>query len=375
MPRIPFTGLLLSFSLLLTASSSLRADDARPQINSGARPLTQAEGVREWSGSIDDLELQTLDRGFIASGKKWIQLWNAWRFADERPDVDFTKKLAIISTTRGGRITLDTMLDDQGNLHVSGIETRDLRPGFRYAIQIVDREGVRTVSGKPVPEVRDMVQQPVRPVGPDVDETPFTAAVPSVTPTRNTNYPGPVRINVTFGTEAEEGRRSGVIDAPEDVWNLIDYAQPELKAVQLADGSASDVRITVSDNDGEWGIEGPAGAYHAYIYHNCRCVDLTAKFEYLPPGIYDLYVFAHGDAPDQNAAIEVESAGVVTTGKATLNDGTWDFRSRKFRDGNQYVKYSVEVKAGHPLVITSRRDGSVYAMLNAIQLERVVPRD
>ncbi|MFG0335362.1 MAG: hypothetical protein ACF8TS_18540 [Maioricimonas sp. JB049] len=365
MLRISFPRLLLSLTLLLVTSGSIPADDTAPKIDSGTRPPTQAKGIRQWSGSIDDLALQKLDTGFVASGKQWIRLWNAWRFDDERPEVDFTKKLAIISTTRGGRITLETVLDDQGNLHVSGMETRDLRPGFRYAIRIVDRAGVRTVSGKPVPEDREMVQQAVPP----------SRRAARVRARRVASVERPVRINVTFGTEAEEGRRNGVIDAPRDVWNLIDYAQPELKTVRLADGSASDVRIAVSDNDGEWGIEGPAGAYHAYIYHNCRCVDVSATFEYLPPGIYDLYVFAHGDAPDQNAAIEVESAGVVTTGRATLNDGTWDFRSRKFKDGNQYVKYTVEVKVGHPLVITSRRDGSAYAMLNSIQLERVLSRE
>lgn len=184
-----------------------------------------------------------------------------------------------------------------------------------------------------------------------------------------------MRINISFGTKAESDRRNGVIDDPEDRWNLVDYSQPGRKHVRLADGTRMALPVTMSHNDGEWGIEGQAGAYHAYIYNNCRCMDLSARFDDLPVGVYDVYVFAHGDAPDQNAAIEVETAGVVTTGKATLNDGTWDFRSRKFKEGNQYVKYTVEVKKGHPLVITSRRDGSAYAMLNAIQLERIVPRD
>ncbi|MEW4529340.1 hypothetical protein [Maioricimonas sp. JC845] len=374
MLRIVLTGLLTALLTTNFTGPAAQADDTTPRIESGARSLVDAD-AQEWTGSVDDLALQKLDLGFVASGKQWIGLWNAWRFADERPNVDFTKKLAIVSTSRAGKLTLSTELDDQGNLHVSGIETRDLRPGFRYVIRLVDREGVKTVRGKAVPDLSEMVQQPARPVEPAASESPFTAAVPAVTPTRNANYPGPVRINISFGTKAESDRRNGVIDDPEDRWNLVDYSQPGRKHVRLADGTRMALPVTMSHNDGEWGIEGPAGAYHAYIYNNCRCMDLSARFDDLPVGVYDVYVFAHGDAPDQNAAIEVESAGVVTTGKATLNDGTWDFRSRKFKAGNQYVKYTVEVKKGHPLVITSRRDGSAYAMLNAIQLERIAPRD
>jgi hypothetical protein len=32
------------------------------------------------------------------------------------------------------------------------ISTRDLRPGFRYAIKSIPREGVKTVDGKPLPK-------------------------------------------------------------------------------------------------------------------------------------------------------------------------------------------------------------------------------
>jgi hypothetical protein len=32
------------------------------------------------------------------------------------------------------------------------ISTRDLRPGFRYAIKSVSKEGVKTVNGQPLPK-------------------------------------------------------------------------------------------------------------------------------------------------------------------------------------------------------------------------------
>ena len=95
---------------------------------------------------------------------------------------------------------------------------------------------------------------------------------------------------------------------------------------------------------------------------------------YLPAGQYDVLVYAHGDAPDQNAEIEILSADKLYSGKSTLNDGTWDFRSRSFADGNQYVKYRIDVTPDSPVVITSKRAGSSLSMLNAIQFKRLKDR-
>ena len=43
-------------------------------------------------------------------------------------------------------------LDDKGDLRVVALATRDIRPGFRYAIKSVSKEGIKTVDGKPLPK-------------------------------------------------------------------------------------------------------------------------------------------------------------------------------------------------------------------------------
>jgi hypothetical protein len=43
------------------------------------------------------------------------------------------------------------VLDDKGNLSLLSMATLDLRPGFRYVIATVSREGVKTIEGKPLP--------------------------------------------------------------------------------------------------------------------------------------------------------------------------------------------------------------------------------
>ena len=43
-------------------------------------------------------------------------------------------------------------LDDNGNLDVLGLGTRDLRPGFRYVLGVVSKNGVKTINKKALPE-------------------------------------------------------------------------------------------------------------------------------------------------------------------------------------------------------------------------------
>jgi hypothetical protein len=129
--------------------------------------------------------------------------------------------------------------------------------------------------------------------------------------------------------------------------------------------------LEVSQHDGEWGIKGLSGIYAGYIYHNCQCVDLNATISGLPPGRYMAYVFAHGDAPNQNADVELAVGPESYGHKATLNDGSWKFRSEKFEEGLQYVSFEFTATADQPVTITSHRAGSGYSMLNAIQIEPV----
>jgi|GEM_PF-1176905 hypothetical protein len=178
-------------------------------------------------------------------------------------------------------------------------------------------------------------------------------------------------LNINFGRHPGNMIFDGVVGGPHDHWTLVDVGERKKDALKLADGTETDVTMEISENDGEWGIAGHAGVYHAYLYHNCRCVDLSAKFDHLAAGMYEVYVFAHGDAPDQNAKIVIESAGTTYSGRKTVNDATYRYKSHDLQEGVQYVKYTIQVEAGKPVTITSLRDGSTLSMLNAIQIKRL----
>ncbi len=175
-------------------------------------------------------------------------------------------------------------------------------------------------------------------------------------------------VNLTFGDDPGKDSYDGAIGEPSDTWNLISTGVRESIGLRLTNGVQDDVTAEIAAHDGGWGIKGHSGIFHGYIYHNCQCVDLSVTLKYLPQGNYEVLVYAHGDAPNQNAAIVIESAGVTYSGRSTLNDGSWDFQNTKLSEGNQYVRYVIEVGADTPVVITSKRDGSNYSMFNAVQV-------
>jgi hypothetical protein len=103
--------------------------------------------------SVEDQTLakKAPENGVIASQKAWEALAKDWGIKDA-PKVDFTKEILVVATTVGSRLNLNTKLSDKGDLTVLALATRDLRPGFRYAIKSVSRDGIKTVNGKELPK-------------------------------------------------------------------------------------------------------------------------------------------------------------------------------------------------------------------------------
>jgi hypothetical protein len=107
---------------------------------------------KEWKGEVaDEGQLKTAPE-VITSAKGLEKIWKDWKIEGKMPEVDFAKEIVIIGTTSGSRLNLSARLDQKGDLQVLGIATRDLRPGFRYVIATVSREGVKTVNKKELPK-------------------------------------------------------------------------------------------------------------------------------------------------------------------------------------------------------------------------------
>ncbi len=108
-----------------------------------------------YQGSLDDrtLEKKKPANGVIATQKAFDELFTAWKLGEQKPRINFAKDLVLVTTTVGSRLSLAATVDsDKGDLQVGGVSTRDLRPGFRYVVGVVSREGIKTVGGKELPK-------------------------------------------------------------------------------------------------------------------------------------------------------------------------------------------------------------------------------
>lgn len=138
----------LSFSaiacwiLAVVAQASIARAESKP-----------VKPTKTWSGSVEDVALQKLAPAgeYLTRAEDFEKLAKAWKIAEKLPAVDFTKELVLVATTSGSRLNLSANLDDQGDLKILGIATRDFGPGFRYVVQVIPRDGIKTVGGKPLP--------------------------------------------------------------------------------------------------------------------------------------------------------------------------------------------------------------------------------
>jgi hypothetical protein len=107
--------------------------------------------TKKWSGSVEDDK--AIKPECITSARGLRAVWKAWKIKGEVPKVDFTRDLVVAVYSAGSKLNLaGATLDDGGNLTVLGLGTRDIRPGFRYVLGVVSREGVKTVNKKGLPK-------------------------------------------------------------------------------------------------------------------------------------------------------------------------------------------------------------------------------
>lgn len=109
------------------------------------------EIAMKWSGSVEDDKLMKPE--CITSAKGLEAVWKAWNIKGDVPKVDFTKNIVVAVYSVGSNLNMaGANLDEKGNLDVIGFGTRDIRPGFRYVLGVVSKDGVKTVNSKELPK-------------------------------------------------------------------------------------------------------------------------------------------------------------------------------------------------------------------------------
>jgi hypothetical protein len=135
-----FSLIFASIAIVALSLTAARGEDKAIKANN------------QWMGSVKDAKLEKDAPKVITTTKEWEKLWKDWKLGDKVPEVDFTKEIVVIATTSGSRLTLKCSLDEKGDLKTQGLATSDFGEGFRYVMQSVNREGVKTVNGKELPK-------------------------------------------------------------------------------------------------------------------------------------------------------------------------------------------------------------------------------
>lgn len=132
--------LLSAFGIIVLALATNAIAEER-------KPL---ETLKEWRGDNPNEALSKDAPKYIVNSKDLEKLWKTWDIKEKLPEIDFSKELLLIETTRGSRLNLKATLDEKGNIQALGLATRDLRPGFRYVMITISKAGVKTIEGKAI---------------------------------------------------------------------------------------------------------------------------------------------------------------------------------------------------------------------------------
>ena len=132
--------------LILALLASIGVATVMP--SEAAAQKKKVEITKKWSGSVDDEKAIKPDAITTAKGLEAV-----WKVQGDVAKVDFTKEMVVAVYSVSSKLNMaGANLDDNGNLDVLGFGTRDLRPGFRYVLGVVSKDGVKTVNKKALPE-------------------------------------------------------------------------------------------------------------------------------------------------------------------------------------------------------------------------------
>ena len=107
--------------------------------------------TKTWKGSVAEEALEKAVPKAVVSQKALDALWASWSQTEKAPTVDFKKEIVVFTTSRGSVVNL-IVTKKEKDLAVSGFGTRDLRPGFRFVMGSIPREGIETVNGEALPK-------------------------------------------------------------------------------------------------------------------------------------------------------------------------------------------------------------------------------
>lgn len=110
--------------------------------------------LQTWHGVVADDALRNIagSAPVITSDDSWRQVWRAWRGDTAIPRIDFSEHVVLVSTVGGpNQIRVEGRVDTQGNVRLAIAASKIGGPGFGYLFALVERDGLRSIAGHPLP--------------------------------------------------------------------------------------------------------------------------------------------------------------------------------------------------------------------------------
>jgi hypothetical protein len=118
-------------------------------------PIERRPALTTITGSVTDRTLAkmppTAASFLITDQDELTALWDDWQVPEAMPTVDFATQLVAVHAAQSSRMISNYWFAPAtGDLQDKWMGTMDARPGFRYTIAVLSREGVKSFNGEPL---------------------------------------------------------------------------------------------------------------------------------------------------------------------------------------------------------------------------------
>ena len=177
--------------------------------------------------------------------------------------------------------------------------------------------------------------------------------------------------NVNFSTGGNKIGAAAVGKSTNDTWNMYFYPysyDTTITNLVYSDNIASSASVRVQNAPGCWANSTGDAMYDPYSYSYSGNIIVTVQN--LPTGIYDVLVYGHGGADNQNGGYTVSGTTKYTAVGPYWNNN--QLASGCFTQDIHYVRFpNVSVTNGGTTVITASAGASGYTLINGIQFAAV----
>jgi hypothetical protein len=114
-------------------------------------PSRKAVVVKQWRGTLP-IDRAPMRVSHVTDAVTLGKLWKSWEVAYPLPNVDFSRQIVLAAMARSGLVMfMGPVIDADGDLKKNVVATPDAPNYWSWAISVVERDGVVSVDGKPLP--------------------------------------------------------------------------------------------------------------------------------------------------------------------------------------------------------------------------------